>query len=198
MRSITCLRFCAAALVMTVIWMGTAAAHRLDLFVSADGAVIQGEAVYTPGGPARRGTVTLSLPDGSELGTVEIEPDGTFSFQTPVRADIEVRIETPDAHFARATLPATELPTGLPDWQGDGATPNETAPTTDAPAAAVGQEDLLPVIEQAVSRQVTPLRQEIAALERSVRMRDILGGFGYIAGLAGVLLYFKTRRPAAP
>lgn len=177
-------------------------AHRLDVLVHADGAVIHGTASYTPGGPATRGTVTLQAPDGSELGEVELEPDGSFSFQTPVRCDIRVIVTTPDAHRATAVLPEAELPRALPAWSADGgpvaaddvADADEPGP---APVAAEAPAEMLPLIEQAVSRQLAPLRNEIAAMERSVRMRDILGGFGYIAGLAGVLLYFKTRRPKA-
>ena len=169
-------------------------AHRLDVLVSADGAVIQGTASYTPGGPATRGTVFFQTPDGAELGEVELEQDGSFSFQTPVRCDITVIVDTPDAHRATVTLPEAELPSALPAWSPDG----EEVPAEDgAPAAVEASEDLLPLIERAVSRQLAPLRQEIAEMERSVRMRDILGGLGYIAGLAGVLLYFKTRRPRA-
>jgi len=193
--------FARTALAIAVLSSAQAAhAHRLDLFVAADGAVIEGKATYAPGGPAQRGTVRFSDPDGGELGVVELQSDGSFSFQTPVRCDIEVTVDTPDGHGARKTLPASALPAALPAWNPDGA--GAAAPVD---AAAPGPQHVIGVatatsedLEQAIARQVTPLRGEIAALERSIRMRDILGGFGYIAGIAGLLLCLKTRRSGAP
>jgi len=187
-------------LLLSAVAIPLAHAHRLDLFVTADGAIIQGTATYAPGGPAQRGTVTFQAPDGTELGEVELGSDGSFAFQTPFRCDITVTVDTPDAHRARATIPAAELPQALPAWRPDGE--HDDAPQTgdggmgeEASATAVGDaDDLLPLIERAVSRQIAPLRQEIGQMEGAIRMRDILGGLGYIAGLAGLLLYFKTRR----
>ena len=187
----------AAALLVSLAVVSLAHAHRLDLFVTADGAVIQGTATYSPGGPASRGTVSFRAPDGSDLGEAELQSDGTFAFQTPVRCDITIIVDTPDAHRASYTLPAAELPAALPAWSPDNERAAESVGEEAAPVVLNAPDDLLPLVERAVSRQVAPLRQEIAALERSIRFRDILGGLGYIAGLAGLLLYFKTRRPKA-
>jgi nickel transport protein len=49
-------------------------------------------------------------------------------------------------------------------------------------------------VEQAVARQIRPLREALQAHEERVRMRDILGGIGYIVGLAGLALWWSSRR----
>jgi len=46
----------------------------------------------------------------------------------------------------------------------------------------------------ALEEQVFELREQLAAFERRVWLRDILGGVGYILGLAGLLALIKTRR----
>ena len=51
------------------------------------------------------------------------------------------------------------------------------------------------LIESAVSGQVAPLRAELQEVQDERRIQDILGGIGYIAGLAGLgMLWFSRRR----
>lgn len=54
---------------------------------------------------------------------------------------------------------------------------------------------LVALVEEAVARQVRPLREQLLAHEERVRLRDILGGIGYILGLAGLVLWWHARRP---
>lgn len=41
--------------------------------------------------------------------------------------------------------------------------------------------------------QIVELRREIHELKNSIRLRDILGGIGYILGLVGIAMYFKAK-----
>jgi nickel transport protein len=54
---------------------------------------------------------------------------------------------------------------------------------------------LVAAIEGAVNRQVRPLRAQLIAAEERTRLQDILGGIGYIAGLTGLVLWWRSRRP---
>lgn len=54
---------------------------------------------------------------------------------------------------------------------------------------AIGQR-----LEQAVARQVLPLREALAEAQAQASLRDLLGGLGYIAGLAGFALWWTRRR----
>ncbi len=49
-------------------------------------------------------------------------------------------------------------------------------------------------LEQAVARQVRPLREALAEAQGQASFRDLLGGLGYIAGLAGLGLWWARRR----
>ena len=53
---------------------------------------------------------------------------------------------------------------------------------------------LAAAIERAVARQVRPLREEALAAREAVQLRDVLGGLGYILGLAGLGLWWRCRR----
>jgi nickel transport protein len=47
---------------------------------------------------------------------------------------------------------------------------------------------------QALGRQIRGLREQIEGYEEQVRFRDVLGGIGYIFGVAGIAFYFLGRR----
>ncbi|WP_343867009.1 hypothetical protein [Caenispirillum bisanense] len=49
-------------------------------------------------------------------------------------------------------------------------------------------------IARAVAREVNPLREQLEAYEEKVRLHDILGGLGWIAGLTGIAFYILARR----
>lgn len=61
----------------------------------------------------------------------------------------------------------------------------ESAPLTDVDAAT-----LQTIVEGAVAQKLRPLQREIAELRDEVRLHDILGGIGYIVGIAGIAFYF--------
>ena len=48
-----------------------------------------------------------------------------------------------------------------------------------------------------LGRQVDDLRQQIYESDRTLRFHDILGGIGFILGLAGVAFYMKARQRRA-
>ncbi len=62
-------------------------------------------------------------------------------------------------------------------------------------AIAQGIEaELERALEQAVARQLLPLREALAEAQAQASFRDLLGGLGYIAGLAGLGLWWTRRR----
>jgi nickel transport protein len=56
------------------------------------------------------------------------------------------------------------------------------------------EADLAVLVEQAVARQIRPLREELAGAQGQASLRDVLGGVGYILGLAGLLAWWRSRR----
>lgn len=52
-------------------------------------------------------------------------------------------------------------------------------------------------LEKALDKKLAPIQRTLAEMqEQKVRMTDVLGGLGYIFGLAGVAAYVKARAKA--
>jgi nickel transport protein len=181
----------------------TVEAHKVNLFAWAEGKTISGY-VYFPGG-ARAQNVSINwyAPDGTLLGQTTTNDQGEFSFEASSGVDHQLVADLGDGHVAKYTVPAEEI--GIPETnESDGMeaaeTPEEPA-TQDDSAGSRTESDAGDVIrasmvEKAVAKQLIPLREQLERYENRVRLHDILGGIGYIFGLAGMGLYLRSRKRA--
>ena len=160
-----------------------AQAHKLKLFVTAEGAVISGTAYFSGGGKAAGLGGTVQAPDGSTLAEIRTGEDGGFRFEAKSRMDHAITLDGGDGHAASMILAAAELPETLPAGMAGPVRPT-------LPAEAMTVE----MIEAAVARQIRPLRQQLDAYEDKVRLHDILGGIGMIFGVFGTAAWWSTRR----
>lgn len=178
-----------------------AQAHKLKVFATAEGDRIAGEAYFVGGVKATGARIVIADGNGQVLASLVPDAEGRFSYQVSRRMDYQVIADSQDGHQARWTIQADELATALP--QPETAEPLHAITEQVGPAplgeqnTEVGPLDspaMIALVERAVARQVRPLREEIAGYGEQVRMRDILGGLGYIAGIAGLGLWWRGRR----
>lgn len=168
----------AAALAALLLFVLPAEAHRLKLFAQATGGNIAGYGFYIGGGRPQGADLVITTPDGKEVSRLKTATDGGFSFAPPTPGRYHLSLAAGDGHFA-------EL-----DISTDGAV---AAPAVATPQAAV-PADLDVRIEAAVARQIRPLLEAYDAADGRVRFNDLLGGLGWIVGLAGLWAFMRSRR----
>lgn len=171
---------------LPVLWLaaamavsGSAWSHGLSIFAAADGARIEGQVRLAGAGPAAQGRVRVLDPDGSRLAELELDAEGRFHYLATAPHEHLLVAETADGHRAEWRVPAEELAAGF----------GASGPSA---GASPGCADL-PAIEQAVARAVRPLREQLALERERARLRDVLGGIGYILGLAGLWAWWRAR-----
>ena len=181
-----------------------ALAHKMYVFAEADGTTIRGEAYFRGGTPARDVTVTAFDPAGEEIGKTTTDQEGKFTMEAKFRCGHKLVVRTPDGHGAEFTLAADQLPKDLPP-RGEIADSTGKPPSEEATVATTPADQPPATID---SRQWESVRDEIARLRNSVneyrkeirqyreqtRFRDVIGGIGWILGLAGIAFYFLGLR----
>ncbi|MDH4320437.1 MAG: hypothetical protein OEV73_02965, partial [Desulfobulbaceae bacterium] len=186
------------------------------LFAMVEGKAVTGYA-YAPGG-VRLPNNTVEIFDGSgnKLAETTTDANGAFSFTPQKRSDLSFELDTGDGHRTTFLISAAELAASLPAAGAQEAAPATTvqsavpaatkavakptavtamAEATPSPTAAPATADpaeLAALIDQAVAHNIRPLREQIEAYEQKVRLHDILGGIGYIMGLAGIFAYLQA------
>ncbi len=182
-----------AILLSLVLLALPAGAHNVVGGVYAVGSSIEGEVGFSNGDMAKAGTpVQVFDGAGNRLGETEIDAEGLFVFTARQRIDHRFHADLSAGHVLDLVLPAEELPASLP-----GAEPVAVAEVVSAAAVAVtgaDQTQLELLIEQAVARQVKPLRKELAAYKEKANLQDLLGGIGYIFGLCGLGIWLRQRQ----
>lgn len=187
----------------------SALAHKLKVFALVDGDHIVGSAYFVGGAKATRATITVVDREGNELARLVPDAEGEFRHSPKERIDHVIVVDSGDGHVARWTIPADALPAGLgatseePPAGPLAASPPPREPEKEEPRRPVANEPvhdevLASLIEQSVARQLRPLREQLDAHDSRVRLQDILGGIGYITGLAGLGLWWFAGRRERP
>jgi nickel transport protein len=190
---------------VVVMWGGGLAhAHKLKVFATAEGRMIHGSAYFRVGAPAKGAKVEVFGPAGRRLAEAVTDGKGEFTVEAKVRGDHRIVVVSGDGHRAEYTLEAEELPDDLPGAAGGPeAAAERPGPAVAAPGPGQGgppPAELERMIERAVSKQVNPLREQLARFEEKRTLLDLVGGIGYIVGIVGVAFYFlgtARRRRAA-
>jgi nickel transport protein len=196
-----CLLPSAFCLALAVLSTAPAAGHGLNVFASAEGDIIAGHVYYPGGGRVRGVAVSVTGPDGRKLAETNADENGEFSFRAQYRCDHLLTVDPGDGHRAEWTVEAGELSVDLPSFPGASpAAHSHPAPSEDAPTPAEG-DPLAQIVEREIAKHVAPLRKQIEQCrvelqehQAKVRMRDIVGGVGWLVGLAGIAFYFLGAR----
>ena len=199
-----------SALLLVLNFPLPANAHNLKLFGSVEGRTISGYAYYSGGGRPAGVTVFLLGPAGEHLGEAVTSDKGEFEFEAPFKADFLLSLNTGDGHTASWKLTAGEFPDDLARLEAPAvASPrigNEEEPSDQRRNHSLSEIGFSPVelqklVTAAISDAIKPLQQQITLYrsqvdqyESRIRFHDILGGLGYILGMAGLFMMIKGRK----
>lgn len=150
-----------------------ASAHSLNLFVHDNsGGTITGNAYFTGGTPAQNLTVRVEDNNGALLGEAKTDDKGDFTYTgARVVGKMKFIVATADGHRAEATIDS-----------GTGTQPHEQ-----------GGAALALAVVNASETDIAELHQAIDKLTTKLWIRDVIGGIGYIFGLAGLWALWKAR-----
>lgn len=174
-----------AALTVATLIASPALAHGVHLFVATEGDLLTGRAYYSEDAPLEHATVQVKDTDGNLIAEVETDHDGRFTFRPSRAIAHEFVVATDDGHRAVAVVQPSELPVTLRP----GAL--RRADDIDAPGT---MSPLLDEMRKSLEGQIRALKEDLNRHEESVRIRDVIGGVGYIVGVMGLIALIRSRR----
>lgn len=202
----------------------SAAAHKLRVFATAEGATVTGYAFFVGGGRAAGAQWRAEDAAGRQIAQGETDAEGRYRF-TPApdptlapdpSADtsLTISVDTREGHVAQTRLEAARLlplPSGQasegegapqgdpalsPAPQDAAATPQGGAgPATTGPATGPGAALADEAqLRRALQQEIAPLRERIEEMDARMRLTDVISGLCLILGLAGAGLWLLGRR----
>lgn len=195
-------------LTAVLVWAGAvspALAHRVRVFALAQGRRVVCRGYFAGGSAARNCAISALLPDGSAAAEGRTDEDGRFTFEAGVRADLTIVLNAGDGHRAEYRLTADQLPADLPPFAAEAVPPSVPSavpepvagtrparPTTRAaPTALPDEARLKAAVREVVQEELLPLREQLDEARERSRVREIIGGIGFILALAGVIAYYR-------
>jgi nickel transport protein len=177
-----------------------AAAHKLFVFATVRGKMIEGEVYFQGGDPAPDIRVAIIGPEDTALEETQTDQDGRFQFEPRWRIAYRLSADAGFGHRAEFIVPAAELPSDLPSYvpgnapfpaasNGAGSSESGRSPPPDTLGSSTEIE--------ALNQQIAALRRDLDRWKAQLRMQDILGGIGYILGLMGLASYLLGKRRAS-
>lgn len=172
---------------------GEAMAHRLNVFAAYDGTRVAGEAYFSGGTRAQGIAVRAVGPGDKVLAEVHTDAEGNFAFPELPEAAVEIVADAADGHIARFRLTVAGIG-AAPGMGAATAAPSGRGTSTADPLPSASSVVLEQTVDRAIARRIAPLQRQIAQYESRIRLHDILGGIGYLIGIAGIAFWWLARR----
>ncbi len=206
----------ATALLILLLASGTALAHKIRIFAYEENGFIVGETAFSGGKSPKN--VEIQLEDaasGTLLLSTKTDQSGNFSFPVPEVAkeqqlDLEVIVNVGDGHKNSWLLEAADYLPGVSSAASAQTAPQSAMQMSETPSQVIAEKtaslssgdcvsisntQLRLVINEVVSQQLSPIKHMLAeSREQKTSLKDILGGIGYIMGLAGIAAYMKAKK----
>jgi len=200
-------------LVVSLLSSGAALAHNVRVFAWAEGNEIVGETAFSGGRPAKNATIVVRA-RGSDtvLATTRTDGQGRFRFPIPRAARREkpqlvIVLAAGQGHQGEWVLDAADYLPGEEEAKSGAVAGDSGAaaraktgsagegPESAAPASlALDRAGLEALVSRSVEIQLRPVKRMLVESEnREPDLRDVLGGIGYLIGMAGILFYCRAR-----
>ncbi len=184
-------------------------AHRVNIFAFADGNAVQIECSFSKSQRVRNGRLTMSDAQTGEIlaeartdeqGLYRYIPDGSFLTRGH---GLKILLNAGEGHQSSWILDPEEL---RQNSGGDSAmppVPSSAAAAVSPPAlpqqASMSDPELKKYLEDMLEAKLAPVRQMLGRIlaaqqDESPRLRDIIGGIGWIIGLLGLAAYMRNRK----
>lgn len=179
-----------------------ALAHKVNLFVYAEGDEVYVEGYFVDGKKAQNSKVQVFSSDGALLLEGVTDDEGQYRFPVPQKTDLKIIMNAGMGHQSEYVLSASELGSPAEDSQAstelDHSLVEQNAPqqenTHQTENMALNNQELEAVISKAVNEAIKPLVRELSASQEKASLSGIVGGVGYILGILGLFAFFKARQ----
>ncbi|MBW2061715.1 MAG: hypothetical protein JRI95_09160 [Deltaproteobacteria bacterium] len=181
------------ALLAPLLLVGSPAlAHRVNIFAWVEGDTVYTESYFSGGKKVRNGLVEVFDLAGKKLLQGRTNEKGEFSFKFPQKSSLHIVLTASMGHRSEFTLRAEE-----PSEELAGSARQEAAATARAQTPAlVDLEQIRAVVEETLDARLKPISRTLAEMQkpRGPSLTEIIGGLGYIFGIMGLIMYFRSRK----
>jgi len=164
------------------------------MFAYVEGKRIYVEGFFADGKKAKESKVSVFDKNGNEIANGVTDAEGLVFFPIPKKTDLRLVLNAGMGHQTEYIIPANEF-SGVNATQQTTKTEEKKSTREEAPLTISPQvENIQTVVNQSVATAIKPLMRTIAEMREEKSLANLIGGIGYIFGILGLALYFKTKK----
>lgn len=178
-------------------------AHKIRTFAYESGGQIITETVFNSGRPAKGAIIKVMTTADDLVLSGKTDENGIFSFAIPQKAqeqqlDLNIIADVGEGHRGSWLLSAADYLAEVAVEETPAAESikqTATHPNNREPEDSKICMELEQRLEQLIISEISPIKRELAEQQtQNVGLKDILSGLGYIFGLAGIILYYQSKK----
>lgn len=183
--------------------------HKVHVFAWIEGDTIHTQGYFSGKHKARQALIEVFDKGGNKLLYGRTNEKGEFSFKIPKKTDLRIILTTATGHRSDFVISENEIeeasgkhllsergPRSADEAlleKSTGKVPKE--PISPTRTVELTADEINAIVEKALDTKLSPLIQLMSESKRhGPSLTEILGGIGYIFGIMGVFLYFKSRK----
>lgn len=177
-----------------------AEAHRIRVFAYKSGDEIITEASFSSGRPAKDAAVEVKSKNGTHLLSGKTDDQGSFRFQITHELrnaeGLSISVDLGEGHRGSWNLSEADLilSAGETDHTHDSDI-HHAVESRNKPEKCASDQETEEMLERIIVQELEPVKKILLEQsEHRVSFRDILGGLGYIFGIAGIVTYMKSKQ----
>lgn len=166
-------------------------AHKIILYAYIEGDQIIAEGGFGDGSPAKNAEITVYNQAGDLLASGKTDENGISEITIPQKTDLKLKMNAGMGHQAEYSLAASELPEINNNDKIKAKSESELTVSN-----SLSENELRQIISQELAKKLQPIKKSLIKAEQNTGpgFTEIIGGIGYIFGLMGVVMYFKSKK----
>ncbi len=169
---------------------GVCLAHKVNLFAYHEVGTVFTESYFGDGTPCRNASITASDKNGTVVAEGLTDEEGRFSFPYGKSGELKIVLRASMGHGEEITL-VTHAVDEVNQVSEAGKDANFLGPSSRVDFSASEE-----TVERIVESRIAPLRDSIMEIRKRLErptMGKVVGGLGWIVGLAGAYLWGASR-----
>ncbi len=182
-----------------------ASAHRINVFCWVEEGEIQCYSKFSTGNPVKEGDYKVYDSTGKLLYEAKGDKKGNFHYKIPKSIlehpedlKIECIAEMGHKNFwvvkKDEIVPSSDMEEESSSYGEEEGSSLQSPPKENKKVVGIDRKELEKILSKVLERELAPIKMDLAMLkEHPIQIRDVLGGIGYILGIMGIFLYFKSK-----
>ena len=167
-------------------------AHKVNIFAYVEGDTVYTESYFPDGTKVKGGTVEVYDRQGNKLLEGKTDENGQVNFKPSRKEDLKIVLLASMGHKNSYMLSADEL---VSQVEREKPKEQESEELKIKETAQVDLEQVKRIIDGSLDKKLRPIMRQLTKLQqKEVSFTEVVGGIGYIFGLAGIILYFTSRK----